>query len=88
MGYDTEGEKGQGTSTIYNGVTYSTAGGTIAADQSSARRSGNTSYSTTGDVTAGSGTRYGDGGGAVTGNSGVIVSGAGKQGAVFLSWIV
>ena len=79
------GGEGQGTTTQFDGITYSTAGGSAAYTNSNglgSRISGTGRFGSSGV----SGSQYGDGGGACIHTGGTVTSGAGKQGCVWIYW--
>ena len=79
----TVGGSGQGTTTQFDSIMYSSAGGSAAAaNGNNHMTSGNGVFGTSG----GNGSQYGDGGGACINTSGTVTSGAGKQGCVWIYW--
>ena len=80
-----QGGSGQGISTQFDGITYSSAGGSVAYTNSNnlgSRTSGTGRFGSS----APGGSQYGDGGGACVNISGTVTSGAGKQGCVWIYW--
>ena len=79
------GGTGQGTTTRFDGITYSTAGGSAAYSNtfSSPETSGNGKIGAVGI----NGSQYGDGGGGCINTvDDPVTSGAGKQGCVWIYW--
>ena len=81
------GGTGQGTSTIFDGVTYSSAGGSLAFRKGAPpQTTGEARYSTDSSVArGGNGIQNGDGGSAA-GGAGSRSSGAGAYGCVWIYW--
>ena len=79
------GGTGQGTTTRFDGITYSTAGGSAAYSNAPSRSetSGNGKIGAVGI----NGSQYGDGGGGCINTvDDPVTSGAGKQGCVWIYW--